>query len=255
MIDCATFSWPNGAACAVSLTYDDALPCHHEAVAPILEAVGLRGTFNVVLSSPGFLDHVSSWKDVAARGHEIGNHTLFHPCRSQQPIKKSRPEAGYNLCDYTEKRFRDEVMLANWILTQTDGRRERTFANTCHNTTIGRGAGERSIEPILADYFVAARGGCTNRMVDIARVNRMNLGTTGADERGFKSLRGEVEAALRAGGWMIYTIHGVGEGTHKLFIDSGEHLRLVEWLGAHGTKIWTAPMIEVAGHLRRHENG
>lgn len=40
-----SFHWPGGRSCAVSLTYDDALPIHHEYVGPRLEAHGLRGTF------------------------------------------------------------------------------------------------------------------------------------------------------------------------------------------------------------------
>ena len=39
------FRWPEGRRCAVSLTYDDALPVHYEHVGPRLEAHGLRGTF------------------------------------------------------------------------------------------------------------------------------------------------------------------------------------------------------------------
>ena len=254
MIDRSKFTWPNGASGAVSLTYDDALPCHYEAVTPLLEAAGLRGTFNIAIARPNFMDHVSAWRDVAARGHELGNHTLFHPCRSEPLDERPGQDIGYNLCYYTEKRFRDEVGLANWILTQTDGRREHTYANTCHHNSIGTGASQQSIEPMLADHFVAARGECTNRMVNIAQVNYMNLGTVGADGRSFESLRDEIASALEAGNWVVYTMHGVGQGTHRLFIDAEEHRHLVEWLSANRKHIWTAPMIEVAKHLLQHES-
>ena len=42
MIDKSTFQWPKGRQGAVSITYDDALICHHQLVAPAWEAVGLR---------------------------------------------------------------------------------------------------------------------------------------------------------------------------------------------------------------------
>jgi sialate O-acetylesterase len=140
------------------------------------------------------------------------------------------------------------------MLTQIDGKRERTYANTCHHNSLGSGDAEKSLEPILRDYFVAARGERTDRAVDITRLNDQNLGTTGADQRTFAELRDEIEATTAAGNWIIYTIHGVGAGTHKGYIDLAEHRRLVKWLGANRTRIWTAPMIEVAKYLLQFEN-
>ena len=40
----ATTPWPDGRRCAVSLTYDDAVPVHHDEGAPVIEGVRhLRG--------------------------------------------------------------------------------------------------------------------------------------------------------------------------------------------------------------------
>ena len=39
------FAWPEGEKGAVSFTYDDALPCHYEVVAPAWEAHVLQVTF------------------------------------------------------------------------------------------------------------------------------------------------------------------------------------------------------------------
>ena len=78
-------SWPAGKRACVSLTYDDALPRHFQEVAPTLERRGLRGTFYVPISG-GLLDHWDAWKAVAADGHELGNHTIFHPCRKDGEI-------------------------------------------------------------------------------------------------------------------------------------------------------------------------
>ena len=51
MIDKTAFTWPQNCRGAISLTYDDALPCHWLLVAPALEAQGLRGTFYVNILS------------------------------------------------------------------------------------------------------------------------------------------------------------------------------------------------------------
>jgi hypothetical protein len=44
--------------------------------------------------------------------------------------------------------------------------------------------------------------------------------------------------------------HGVGKETHNLFIDDEEHRKLVEWLDHERATIWTAPVVEVAQHLK-----
>ena len=82
------FKWPAGQRCAVTLTYDDAVPVHYEKVAPRLAQKGMTATFNVYPHNH-FTENADQWKPVAALGHELGNHTLFHPCRRE-------PEARYD---------------------------------------------------------------------------------------------------------------------------------------------------------------
>ena len=97
--------FPNGAHAAVSLTYDDGLTSHFEDVAPTLERYGLRGTFNTPIARASVMQHAPAWRALAARGHELGNHSLFHPCISTP--EEPRPFVGpYNLLDYDERRLR-----------------------------------------------------------------------------------------------------------------------------------------------------
>ncbi len=242
-------TFPNGAHCAVSLTYDDGLDSHFADVAPTLEAHGLRGTFNITLARDTVLNCLPEWRAVATRGHELGNHTLFHPCRSTP--EKPMPWVGpYNLLDYTERRLREELAVANGMLHLLDGQTERTYANTCWHASYGSGAEERSMLPILAETFVAARGGLSQAPVDLANLNLWDLGSVHGDQHTFTQLRAEVEALAQRGGWIIYTFHCVGAGTHNLFIDWAEHRAFVEWLGQVQQRIWTAPMIAVVKALK-----
>jgi peptidoglycan/xylan/chitin deacetylase (PgdA/CDA1 family) len=242
-------TFPNGAHCAVSLTYDDGIASHFEDVGPTLEANGLRGTFNITIARASVMEHTAEWRAMAARGHELGNHSLFHPCRST--AETPRPWVGpYNLLDYDERRLREELQVASFALNLIDGQTERTYANTCWDTTIGSGAQERPMEPILADLFLAARGALTHRPVDLAHLDFMRLGSLHADQHSFDDLRAQVEAAIQSGGWLIYTMHGVGAGTHNLFIDHDQHRQFVEWLGQNQQRVWTATMIDVVRHLK-----
>lgn len=237
--------WPNGASGAVSLSYDDAVPVHHQRIAPLLERHGLRATFYLSMRD---MTEPQAWKAVAARGHELGNHSLFHPCRREAGYDWLA--AHYDLKEYSADRFRDELAVANRYLDLLDGGRPRTYGNNCTNLTIGKGASEQPMDPILAGLFVAARGAITNRPVNPAGAQFTRLGHYSGDGRTFEQLRSEIQASAAKGGWIIYMIHGVGKGTHALFIEDGEHRKLIEWLDRESGRIWTAPVVEVAQHLK-----
>jgi peptidoglycan/xylan/chitin deacetylase (PgdA/CDA1 family) len=245
-----SLSFPNGARCAVSLTYDDGLSSHFEDVAPTLEQYGLRGTFNIPIARPSVMQNVEAWRGMAAGGHELGNHSLFHPCRSEPSEIMSWLDPAYNLVDYNERRLREELETASFVLKLIDGLSERTYANTCWHRTFGSGDQQQPMEPILADYFLAARGGRSQSQVDLAHIDYMNLGSIHGDQLTFLVLRAQVEALAQTGGWIIYTMHGVGQGTHGLFIDREEHRQFAAWLGQNQAAVWTAPMIDVVKFLK-----
>jgi sialate O-acetylesterase len=75
--------YPNGARGAVSLTYDDALAVHLDTAMPQLESFGLRGTFYIptrASMADAWRERPADWRAAAERGHEIANHTQYHPC-------------------------------------------------------------------------------------------------------------------------------------------------------------------------------
>ena len=246
------FTWPDNRRCAVSLTYDDALECHYETVAPQFESAGLRATFNLTIARGNAMENPEPWKKLAEAGHELANHTLFHPCWFAKETGKWL-DSAYNLRDYTAERFKDEVRVGNWILGQIDGKKERTYGNTCHNNYIGDGDKKICLETILPEFFIAARGEHTGKPVQPADSNLYNLGTIGGDRKTCAQFQEEIEACGQSGGWLIYTIHGVGKGTHGGFVDTSEHEKLLNWLGENKETIWTAPMIEVARYIRNQQ--
>jgi sialate O-acetylesterase len=239
--------FPNGAVCAVSLSYDDSVPIHHQRVAPLLHAHGLHGTFYLSIHN---LEGPEEWKKVAAQGHELGNHSLFHPCRREPPGNYAWLAEDYDLANYSPKRFRDELSVANKFIDLLDGGRPRTYGNNCTHLTIGRGDKLEPMDPILDDLFVAARGAITSQPVDPANPVFTRLGHYNGDGKTFAQLRAEIEAARARGAWIIYMFHGVGKETHNLYIAEVEHRKLVEWLDQERATIWTAPVVEVAQHLK-----
>jgi hypothetical protein len=76
----AQFKWPDGAKAAICLTYDDALDGHLDYAIPQLDSAGFKGTFYCTGNSPSLYSRMGEWRMAAKNGHELGNHTLFHPC-------------------------------------------------------------------------------------------------------------------------------------------------------------------------------
>lgn len=242
--------WPKGCQAAVSLTYDDGIPNHYQVVAPQLEAHGMRGTFYVPLKSD-VMQNPIAWRDLAKKGHELGNHTVFHPCWSIQKRHAGWLPDEFNSEHYTAERWIDEVKTANQALSLVDGRQERTYGNTCFDNFIGPETDPICLEPIIAQVFAAARGENTMRPVEFDPLNFNNLGTVWSDRRSFGDFALDFARILDTNGWVIYTFHGVGEGSHELFIDLVEHTRLLEFLRDNRERIWTAPVIDVVNHLKK----
>jgi hypothetical protein len=244
-----TFVWPEGQRCAVSLTYDDALPVHHEMVAPLLTAKRFTGTFNIS-AHRGFTENTGAWKHVASLGHELGNHTLFHPCRRDPDRPKGAWVPHYDLCDYSAQRWTDEMRVANCLLNQIDGQSERTFGNTCCHTSIGRGQHKKDLSELIDRMFVAGRGPLNNKIVRPDSLSYPALGHFNGDRKSFVDIQQDIEHAADMNGWIVFMIHGVGKGTHKGFIDTDEHAQLIDYLEANCRRIWTASMVRVARHLK-----
>src|SRR5215831_18355290 len=125
----------NGKSCAVVLTYDDALNVDLNNAIPALDSVGLKGTFYISDYFDGLKDQIFKWRKAAAEGHELGNHTVWHPCEGGRPGREFvQKESDMNY--YTVSRMVKEIKTANNILEAIDGKTERTFAYPCGDMKI-----------------------------------------------------------------------------------------------------------------------
>jgi sialate O-acetylesterase len=243
------FHWPDGRRCAVSLTYDDALPVHYEHVGPRLEAHGLRGTFYLNIAGDP-LRNFERWRELAARGHELGNHTLFHPCR-RYGERRSWLDKGFDLRRYTAERLRRELYVANAYLHLLDGRSERTFAHTCCDKHIGPIWNRERIAHLVRGDFVAAREDIADRPVAIsAGLDLMRIKCFIVDSHPLNTLRQLIERTQSRADWLCLAFHGVGPGTHpSQCTDPGVHEALIAWLAGQ-EDIWVKPFIDVAKWVR-----
>jgi peptidoglycan/xylan/chitin deacetylase (PgdA/CDA1 family) len=240
------FAWPGGARAAVVLSYDDGIDAHLDRAAPDLDAAGLRGTFFVTGHSPSLAKRLPEWRALAARGHELGNHTIFHPC-IRQPAGGAarawvRPE--YALESYSVERMRDEAAAMNATLAALDGEGVHTFAYPCVDAT----AGGQSYVDALRPLFLAARGGDGRIASNADALDPMLVPSFMVQNVPAAELVAFAQKALDAGGLAVFMFHGVGGG-HDIDVSREAHRELVAWLAARRQEVWTDTFRRVMAHV------
>ncbi len=233
----------NNKKCSVVLTYDDALNVHLDNVIPLLDSLNLKGTFYLSGYFPGFKNRIDDWRKAAANGHEMANHTVFHPCIGKMAGREFvRPD--YDLNNYTLQRIEDEIKMNNILLTTLDGKTKRTFAYPCGDMT----AGGVSYVDELKDDFVAARG-VQGVIMQRNNINMYNMGSYMINGTSGDEMIALVKDAMKQNGLLVFLFHGVG-GEHGLNVALKDHSQLLHFLKQNEKEIWVAPLIDVVEYLK-----
>lgn len=233
----------NGKKCAVVLTYDDALNVHLDNAIPTLDSLNLKGTFYLTASSPAGSGRIADWRKIAKNGHELGNHTLYHPCDATgEGMSWVKPE--YDLSKYSLRRIQDEIKMCNAYLKAIDGKDKRTFAFTCGHKKVIEGEFIQTLE----NEFVAARA-VRHEMHAINEVKLMDIDCYGINGETGDQLIELVKQAQASANLLVFLFHGVG-GEHSLNVSLPAHRQLLQYLKQNEKDIWVAPMVEVAEYIK-----
>jgi sialate O-acetylesterase len=232
-----------GKKAAVVLTYDDALNVHLDNVIPVLDSLSLKGTFYLTASSDAARNRITDWRAAAVKGHELGNHTLYHPCDASGPgMSWVKPE--YDLSKYSLGRIQDEIKMCNAFLKSIDGRDKRTFAFTCGHKKVAEGEFIQS----LSDDFVAARS-VRHEMHSFDEQKLLDIDCYSMVEQTGQQMIELVKQAQRSGKLLVFLFHGVG-GEHALNVSSQAHSELLHYLKEQQNDIYIDTMLNVAEHIR-----
>ncbi|MGY6647483.1 polysaccharide deacetylase family protein [Wenyingzhuangia sp. IMCC45574] len=238
-----TKKW-NGKECAVVLTYDDSLDEHLDNVVPCLNKYGLKGTFYIIGSSDCFVKRKKEWKKVALQEHELGNHTLMHPCANTPKRKVALPPEK-DLNNYSLKQVVDEIKETNELLFQLDKKEKRTFAFPCGHRKVN----DTMFYDYLAKDFVAARG-VKRSFNTIDDIKIENINANGMKGHTGKEMVELVQQALKEKKLLVFLFHGVGGGS-PLNVEKEAHEELLNFLSKNQKKIWVAPMVTVASYIKK----
>lgn len=237
----APFSWPNGARVALSLSFDDARTSQVDVGLDLFDRLGVQVTFYVV---PGAVEQrLDGWRRLRDAGHEIGNHSLTHPCTGN--FAWSRDNA---LETYTLDRMRKNLADANERIHDLLGVTPEVFAYPCGQTFVGRGAETRSYVPVVSEMFLSGRGWLDEApnvppFVDMAQVLGMEM-----DGKSFEEMRDVIEQAKEDGAWVVLAGHEIGEGGRQTtHIDMLE--QLIRYADDPSNEIWLAPVGTAARYV------
>lgn len=243
--------WPENRSGAVSLTFDDGMESHLQIVIPEMNQRNLRGTFYI--NPKGDDDETSpkSWKKLLERwiepsktGHEIGNHSINHPCS----LNINATFTQKNLLRMTLKDIEEDLTEAQARLRQVFPFQTNTsFAYPCYETSVGRGVNRVSYIPIVAKIFIAARarGEMAN---DPFYCDLHHLSSFPVERMPAPYLIGLVEQAIAAHRWAIFTFHGINEG--HLPVSQVDFIELLDHLVRRNSEVWTAPVAEIASYIQ-----
>jgi peptidoglycan/xylan/chitin deacetylase (PgdA/CDA1 family) len=239
----ALAAWPGGAQAAVSLCYDDGLNSQLDHAAADLARADVKATF--FLTRDNVEARAADWVALAGRGHEIGNHTVTHPCDLRR----------YTAASFAERELRP---MERYLDDHFGPARSHLFAYPCSVTDLGAGDANQQLARysrlLEHEGFKAART-CDG---DPNPNSREHARTQPFDVRGFAPTYDQddpavaqayVRQAIRDGGWAVMVFHEVlpqrgGPGETSV----AHHQAILQWIATQS--VWCAPMGAVLAHLR-----
>ena len=231
-----------GKKCAVVLTYDDALNQHLDNAIPVLDSLSLKATFYVTAFSQSMQTRLNDWKKLAVNGHELGNHTLYHPCIGGKGREWVSPE--YDMNNYTIRRMVDETRMTNLFLHALDGKTKRTFAFTCGDMKIG----DSLFINAMKKDFVAARA-VRAQMHKINEIDLYNVDCYMVNGETEEQMIEWVKKAAETNSLLVILFHGVGGG-NALNVSIEAHRGFLQYLKKNEKDLWIATMLEVAEYIK-----
>jgi peptidoglycan/xylan/chitin deacetylase (PgdA/CDA1 family) len=240
-----TFAWPDGRRAALSLTFDDARESQLTAGVPLFGEFGVHVTF--YLSPANIGDRAALWRQAANAGHELGNHSMTHPCSGNFAWSRDRA-----LEDYTLDRMRAEMTDANRAIEQAAGIKPTTFAYPCGQTFVGRGAKVSSYVPLVNELFLAGRGWKGESANDPGFVDLAQVLGYSMDDVELDALVPTIDDAIARGQWLVLAGHDIGTSP-GLQVTRVSMLRaLLADIRRPERGVWVDTVANVAAYVRTH---
>jgi len=240
--DTTVFKWPEGKKAAISLSFDDARESQVVRGTDLLDQYGVKATFFVVPSAVE--KQLNGWKKAVANGHEIGNHSLNHPCTGNFSWSRS-----HALEDYTLKMMKSELEDCNKRVQELLSVTPSVFAYPCGQKFVGKGLNTKSYVPLVSKMFLLGRGWMDEAANDSGYCNFAQLTGIEMDGKNFDEILTLINDAVKNGTWLVLAGHEMGdEGPQTTRLTMLK--QLAEYVQNPANGIWIAPMGTVAKYIQ-----
>lgn len=238
----APFPWPEGKKMALSLSFDDARASNTALGIPLLDEFGVKATFFVLPSA--VQRDLEEWKKAVDSGHEIGNHSIYHPCSGNFPWARNRA-----LEDYTLDRMQQELVEANEQIESLLGLTPKVYAYPCGQTFVGKGVHTQSLVPLIADMFIAGRGWMDEAPADPYYADLAQLTGMEMDGKSFDELLPLIESASKNGQWLVLAGHDTQDsGNQTTYLTMLRELS--QYVNDPKNGVWIAPIGTIAQYVK-----
>lgn len=238
------FNWPEGKKAAISLTFDDGRSSQVLNGVPIFNRYGVKATFFV--NPRATVEHLDLWKAAAAQGHEIGNHSLTHPCSGNFPWSRDNALEEKSLSDMER-----DIDVAGKEIEELLGVVPTTFAYPCGQKFVGRGEALESYVPLIAKKFRAARGWLDEHSNDPAFCDMAQLMGVELDGLSFEEAKALIDDAAKQGYWIVFAAHDIGKAAPQTALES-----TLDAICAYATRpdsgLWIDTVHNIADWVGKH---
>ena len=204
----AEFQWPAEKKMGLSLTFDDARLTQIDKGIPLLDKYNVKATFYV---SPDKMEkRIDGWKKAVNNGHDIGNHSVVHPCSGNFTWARSRA-----IEDYTLQKMHAELDSATQIIENLLGVTPSSYAYPCGQTFIGKAKETQSLVPLISSMFESGRTWMAEApndplYCDMAQITGMEM-----DGKSFEQIKVLIDKAKETGSWLVLAGHEMDEGGNQ----------------------------------------
>lgn len=242
-----SFRWPEGVRAAISLSFDDARLSQVDRGLDILDAHSTKATFYVV--PDGVEQRLAGWKKAVANGHEIGNHTLKHPCSGNFSWSRKKALENYTLAEMGR-----ELDEANAAIEHLLGVKPTTFAYPCGQKFVGRGLAVRSYVPLIAERFIVGRSAFDEIANDPAFCDLAQATGISLDGLDFEQAKQLIDKAAAEGRWLIFFGHEIGEQGHQTTTVSTLQA-ICQYASDPANELWIDTVVTIGKYIREQRKG
>ncbi|OWW20630.1 polysaccharide deacetylase family protein [Noviherbaspirillum denitrificans] len=206
---------------AASYTFDDGYPSS-TTVAGIFESFGYRATFFIIPGAIGDTEW-GTWKDLAARGHEIGNHSMTHTIDMGDP----------SVSDAT---LQTEINAAQDRIAQNLGIKPLSFAFPWHSYTA------RALSVAESRHYSVRKMSNGESNYQFAFFDQDHDASLSA---ALSTVNDQLRFVVDNGGWFVAGGHGVdGDGWSPV---TSQFLRdHLTFAGQFSSRLWIDTYLNVA---------